>query len=252
MSSRLASNVTHAEAMPRTVVIEQPNYIPWIGYFDLVRQSDVWVWYDDVQYTKRDWRNRNRIAAGDTPEWLTIPVKTTGRFHQRICDVEIDESQAWRRTHLESIRRCYARAPFFETMFALVENALAANDAKLSDLTIRLSEAISELLELRPVFLRSSQLGSTPTGREQRLLDICRDAGAGVYLSGPRARDYLHPDSFDAAGIELRYIVYDYPPYARGGNPFVPNLSIVDALAWLGPSGTADYLRAHGRSESPC
>jgi hypothetical protein len=231
------------------VVIEQPNYIPWIGYFDLVGHSDVWVWYDDVQYTKRDWRNRNRIAAAGTAEWLTIPVKTTGRLHQRICDVEIDESQAWRRTHLESIRRCYARAPFFETVYAVVETAFAANDAKLADLTIRLCEAISALLELRPVFLRSSQLPATASGREQRLLDICRNAGGSVYLSGPRARAYLNPCSFEAAGIELRYVVYDYPPYARGSNPFLPNLSVVDALAWLGPRGTADYLRAHSRSE---
>ena len=241
--------------MARTVVIEQPNYIPWIGYFDLVAQSDVWIWYDDVQYTKRDWRNRNRIAAGGTAEWLTIPVKTTGRFTQQICDVEIDESQSWRRQHLESIRRCYARAPFFETVFAIVETAFAENDRRLADLTIRIGEAIAATLELRPIFVRSSQLPSTGAGREQRLLDLCRDHGGDVYLSGPSARAYLDPASFEAAGVELRYIVYDYPPYPRGSNPFVPNLSIIDALAWLGPRGTADYLRAHSRSERealPC
>src|SRR2546429_582564 len=147
--------------MRRTVVIEQPNYLPWIGYFDLIRQSDVWIWYDDVQYTKRDWRNRNRIAADVDAEWLTIPVKTKGRFAQRICDVEIDMSQPWMRRHLESI------------------------DSR----------------------------------------------------------------AFAAAGIELQYIVYDYPPYARGSRTFVPNLSIVDALAWLGARGTADYLAAHSRCE---
>jgi hypothetical protein len=237
--------------MTRTIVIEQPNYIPWIGYFDLIRQSDVWVWYDDVQYTKRDWRNRNRIAAAGDAEWLTIPVKTTGRFHQRICEVEIDDSRPWQRQHLESIRRCYARAPFFDSVFALLETAFAANDRRLADLTIRLGEAIAAVLELRPAFLRSSHLPSDGSGREDRLLDICRSFGGDVYLSGPRARAYLDPASFEAAGIELRYIVYDYPPYARGTNAFVPNLSIVDTLAWLGARGTIDYLAAHSRSEVP-
>jgi hypothetical protein len=233
----------------RTVVIEQPNYIPWIGYFDLIRQSDVWVWYDDVQYTKRDWRNRNRIAAGDAAEWLTVPVKTTGRFHQRICEVDIDESRPWRRQHLESIRRCYARAPYFDTVFALLETAFAANDTRLADLTIRLGQAIATLLELRPAFLRSSELPSAGGGREQRLLEICRGAGVAIYLSGPRARAYLDPCRFEAAGIELRYAVYDYPPYPRGIHPYVPNLSIIDMLAWLGPRATLDYLLSHSRSE---
>src|SRR4051794_15705002 len=144
--------------MRRTVVIEQPNYLPWIGYFDLIRQSDVWIWYDDVQYTKRDWRNRNRIAAGVNVEWLTIPVKTKGQFAQRICDVEIDASQPWMPRHLESIRRCYARAPFFESMFSIVENAFAARDTRLADLTIRMNHSICAELGLAPTFLRSSEL----------------------------------------------------------------------------------------------
>lgn len=240
-------------AMKRTVVIEQPNYVPWIGYFDLIRQSDVWVWYDDVQYTKRDWRNRNRIAA-DAAEWLTIPVKTGSRFAQRIAEVEIDDAQPWKRRHLGSIRRCYARAPFFEPTFAVVESAFAAGDSLLADLTIRLNEAICALLGLQPTFVRSSRQ-RTAADREERLRDICRAVDSNVYLSGPAARSYIDPRAFAAAGIELRYIVYDYPPYSRGPRQFVPNLSILDALAWLGPRGTAQYLAAHGRSERdaiPC
>jgi hypothetical protein len=235
--------------MRRTIVIEQPNYLPWIGYFDLIRQADVWIWYDDVQYTKRDWRNRNRIAAGGDAEWLTIPVKTKGRFAQRIRDVELDPSQPWRRQHLESIRRCYARAPFFEPMFSIVEQGFAAGDERLVDLTIRLSESICAELGLSPTFVRSSELPHAQSDRQERLLDLCRVVGGNVYLSGPAAREYIDPGAFAATGIELRYIVYDYPPYFRGSQPFVPNLSIIDALAWLGARGTADYLATHGRSE---
>jgi hypothetical protein len=235
--------------MRRTVVIEQPNYLPWIGYFDLIRQADVWIWYDDVQYTKRDWRNRNRIAAAGRAEWLTIPVKTKGRFAQRICDVELDLTQPWMRRHLESIRRCYARAPFFEPMFSIVEEAFAAGDEHLADLTIRLNQSICAEIGLSPTFLRSSELPHTQSDREERLRDLCRIVGGNVYLSGPAAREYIDPRAFAAAGIELRYIVYDYPPYSRGLQSFVPNLSIIDALAWLGARGTADYLATHGRSE---
>jgi hypothetical protein len=233
----------------RSVVIEQPNYIPWPGYFDLIRQSDVWVWYDDVQYTRRDWRNRNRIAAGGTSEWLTIPVKTKSASAARICEVEIDDEQPWRRRHLESLRRCYARAPFFEPMFAVMRSAISAGHTLLAALTIHLCEAICAMLGVAPQFLRSSQIGVTGE-RQQRLIEICRYTGGDVYLSGPRARAYIEPNAFAAAGIQLRYIVYDYPPYPRGPYPFIPNLSIVDALAWLGPQRTAEYLAAHSRSES--
>src|SRR5437588_7818829 len=116
MSSPSAWPGARFDAMSGTVGIVQPSYIPWAGFFDLIRQSDVWVWYDDVQYTKRDWRNRNRIAGGTNVEWLTIPVKTKGRFAQRICDVEIDYLQPWARRHLETLRRWYAAAPFFASV----------------------------------------------------------------------------------------------------------------------------------------
>lgn len=232
-----------------TAVVEQPNYIPWIGYFDLIRQADVWIWYDDVQYTRRDWRNRNRVAAGDVASWLTIPVRTKGRFEQTIRETQIDYSQPWIRQHTETIRRCYARAPFFDTVRAIVEPALEARPERLADLTIRMNEAISEALRFTPSFARSSELASARSGRQDRLVEICRRVEATTYLSGPSARRYIDPRIFAEAGIELRYIVYDYPPYARGAHPYVPNLSIVDALAWLGPEGTAVYLERHGRSE---
>ncbi len=248
MRSRSVPRDFPLEAMKRTVVIEQPNYVPWIGYFDLIRQSDVWVWYDDVQYTRRDWRNRNRIAAG-AGEWLTIPVITKGRFRQPICDVEVDDARPWRRHHLDSIRRCYARAPFFQPMFEVMESALGASDNRLADLTIRLNESICVLLGLRPAFRRSSQMPRVIGTRDERLIRICRSVAGKVYLSGPAARAYIDPHAFAAADIELRYILYDYPPYTRGAREFVPNLSILDLLSWLGPHGTVAYLEACSRSE---
>jgi WbqC-like protein family len=231
--------------MDRKVAIIQSNYIPWKGYFDLIGQVDEFVLYDDAQYTKRDWRNRNRIAA-DEAEWLTIPVNTRGRFSQLICEAEIDDTRPWRRQHLESFRRCYARAPFFQPVFSLLEEALLSGETCLADLTIRLSESICAMLELQRTFVRSSQLPHTSSGREERLIEICRAVEGNVYLSGPTARAYIDPRVFAAADVELRYVIYDYAPYPRGPRPFVPNLSIVDALAWLGPRGTAEYLATQG------
>lgn len=235
--------------VPRTIVIEQPNYLPWIGYFDLMRQSDVWVWYDDVQYTKRDWRNRNRVGL-DEALWLTVPVQTRGRFHQHISEVEIAYEQPWVRRHLETIRRCYARAPHFEQVWSILAPALEAQPRMLADLAIAINESIAAMLGIAPRFARSSQLGGGRFTRQERLIEICGRFEATSYLSGPAARAYIDPRAFASAGLELRYICYDYPPYRRGAHPFVPNLSIVDALAWMGAEDTAAFLETHARSES--
>jgi hypothetical protein len=232
----------------RVVVIEQPNYIPWLGYFDLLSQADIWVWYDDVQYTRRDWRNRNRVAAGDEPSWLTVPVKTRGRYAQRICDVEIDYEQPWVRRHLATVRRCYGRAPHFAVVDGLLRAALEAGHQRLAELTITLNVALCACLGLRPQFLRGSPRGEVGE-RQERLIAICRRLGATTYLSGPAARAYSEPQAFTDAGLALRYIDYDYPPSERGGFPFVSQLSILDPLAWLGSAATAELLRRHRRWE---
>ena len=227
--------------MSRVVVVEQPNYIPWIGYFDLIAQSDVWVWYDDVQYTKRDWRNRNLVAGEGEPVWLTIPVRTRGRYEQKILEVEIDRERPWEHKHLETLRHCYRDAPAFDPVFAIVRKSLEAGHERLADLTIELNEELCRFLGLRTRFLRSSGM-EVQGDRQERLLEICRRLGAGVYLSGPAAQSYLTPEPFRREGLELRYIVYDYPPYERGGRPFIPRLSILDPLFWLGPEGTRALL----------
>jgi hypothetical protein len=232
-----------------TLVIEQPSYIPWLGYFDLLAQADVWVWYDDVQYTRRDWRNRNRVDVDGRPTWLTVPVRSGPRSATRICDVEIDASRPWPRRHLETLRHCYSRAPHFREVIPVVEASLLAGHSHLAPLVIELNEALCRLLGLTPAFQRSSELEGIEGARQERLLQICRRLRASTYLSGPAAHNYIAPGAFRRAGIELRYIVYQYPPYERGGAPFVPGLSILDALCWMGPSRTRDYLLEHGRSE---
>jgi WbqC-like protein len=234
--------------MPSVVVIEQPNYLPWIGYFSLVAQCDVWVWYDDVQYTRRDWRNRNRVDSGSDVCWLTVPVRKAP-VDQRICDVEIDYSRPWVDRHLATLHHGYRRAPYFAELHDLVAASLQRRHVGLAGLTIELGEAICGYLGLQRGFRRSADFGGLQGRREERLLDLCRRLGATTYLSGPAARNYITPRSFLDQGLALRYAVYDFPPYPRGGRPFVPNLSILDPLFWLGPHETRDYLERHARSE---
>lgn len=232
------------------LVVEQPNYVPWLGYFDLLDRADTWVWYDDVQYTRRDWRNRNRVAAGGDPIWLTIPVLGQGHREKRICEVEIDHRQPWARKHLATLRHLYGAAPHFGPVFALVEEHLAAAPALLADLTIELNESLCRLLGIEATLLRSSRLAGVQGVKEERILSICRRLRPDVYLSGPAAGAYLQPDSFTRERIELRYIAYGYDPYPRGGWEPRTDLSILDPLFWIGPEATLELIRRR-RSERP-
>lgn len=237
----------------KTIVIEQPNYVPWLGYFDLIRQSDVWVWLDDVQYTKRDWRNRNRIGTRDQEVWLSIPVRTKGRRDQRICDAEIS-SFDWVAKHLRSLEHAYASAPFFAQLFPLVAAHLERLPRRLVDLTIPLNEALCELLELRPRFVRSSALEGIEGRKQARLLSICARFDCQRYLSGPAAQAYIDPVGFRERGYVLSYIHYDYPSYPRGEGQRLEGLSILDPLFWVGPQETRRLLsgQAEPEQESPC
>jgi hypothetical protein len=230
------------------VVIEQPNYFPWVGYFDLMAQADVWVWYDDVQYTRRDWRNRNQVAGRDgVASWLTVPVQSRGRFDQLICDVALDNSIPWARRHLATLRHCYAQAPFFARLWPPLEELLSRPWTQLAALTVELGEQVAAWLGIAPTFLRSSTLTDVSGTRQERLLAICQRLHAGTYLSGPRAQAYIEPTGFIAAGHGLRYVIYGDYPYPRPGSCRQP-LSVLDPLFWIGPEATRALCL--GRSES--
>lgn len=226
-----------------TLVVEQPNYIPWLGYFDLLDRADLWVWYDDVQYTKRDWRNRNRVAGDGAPIWLTIPVQVRRHRDRRISEIEIDHRQPWVRKHLKTLQHLYGNAPYFAPVFQLVKRHLEAEPKLLADLTIELAEDLAEYLGIEVETWRSSELENLEGSKQDRILSVCRRFQPSVYLSGPAARDYLNPGSFVREGIELKYISYCYGGYPRGGQAEQTRLSIVDPLVWVGPAATLELIR---------
>ncbi|HYW52965.1 MAG TPA: WbqC family protein [Dongiaceae bacterium] len=220
-----------------TAVVLQPSYLPWRGYFDLVDRADVFVFYDDVQYDKHGWRNRNRVKTANGPAWITVPVHAHGAVERGtpICEIAIDHRRDWVRAHLETLRHAYGRQPFYARYAPLLAAILEKRHARLADLTIELTVAVARELGSATRFVRAS--GMALHGRKNdRLLDVLEAVGATRYVSGPSARSYIAPERFAEAGIALEYAAYDYPEYAQAHPPYEPAVSIVDALFALGPA----------------
>ena len=217
-------------------VILQPSYIPWRGYFHQIYCSDVFVFYDDVQYDKHGWRNRNRIKTHQGAQWLTIPVH--GRDNDLplpINQARIDWRKPWNRKHAMSIQQAYSKAPYFQLYAPLLEQIYSRHDEFLADFTIETTIALArELGIVHTQFLRSSSLAATGS-KTERLIQILTRIGATHYISGPSARDYIQVELFETAGIELEYIVYDYPEYPQLHSPYDPQVSILDLLLMCGP-----------------
>lgn len=216
-------------------VILQPSYIPWRGYFDLIHRADVFVFYDDVQYDKHGWRNRNRIKTPRGPLWLTIPVLSRGATGGiAIKDVRVSRETDWPRKHLSTLRQSYARAPHFGEMLSWLERVYADPPPLLAELTIATTMELAAMLGINATrFVRSSDLG-IGGGRSERLVAITKHCGCSEYLSGPSARSYLDPETFAEEGIALDYIEYRYPEYPQLHPPYDPQVSILDLLVMTG------------------
>ncbi len=218
-------------------VILQPSYIPWRGFFDQIRLADVFVFYDDVQYDKRGWRNRNQIKTPRGKQWLTVPVHGRGAQteHVPIHRIRIVWDNPWNQDHWKSLQHAYGKAPYFERYAPLLEKFYSRHDELLADFTIDFTVALAgELGFDRTRFLRASQLG-VDGQKTDRLIAVLAKVGADAYLSGPSAREYIEADKFAAAGIRLEYMVYNYPEYPQLYPPYDPNVSILDLLFMTGP-----------------
>ena len=212
-----------------TVVVLQPGYLPWLGFFDQLRRADVFVYYDDVQYDKHGWRNRNRIKTQAGPHWLTVPVLHSGLRSPKILDVEIDQRAPWARKHVDSIRQAYARAPFLKRYLPGLEALLLARWERLVDLDIACAGLMAEWFGLRRRIERSSTLG-VEGERGDRLVSICRHFGASTYVSGDSAQGYLDVALFERHGIAVEWQRFVHPVYPQLHGAFAPYLSALDLL----------------------
>lgn len=231
---------------PKTVVILQSAYVPWKGYFDLLSAADDFIIYDEVQFSKGDWRNRNRIITSGKLVWLTIPVKTSGLLLQAIDTVEASDLH-WAEHHWRRIRESYRHTPFFDAVAPVLEATYRSLDgqANLSVINVKLLRVLAELMGLEPSLTDSRTVPRTTDDPTQRLVELCIARQATRYLSGPAAQSYLKSEPFRAAGIELRYADYGgYPAYPQPLEPFEHGVSILDMLFRIGPEASRSHLKS--------
>lgn len=216
--------------MTRRIAIVQSNYIPWRGYFDLMASVDEFVLYDDVQYTRRDWRNRNQIKTPQGAQWVTVPVKVKGKYLQSIRETEIEHATIWAADHLKAFSLNYRRADAFTEVMPWLEGLYSDLPATLSQLNARLLAAIAERLGIRTLLTDSSHY-RLEGDKSERLASIAAQADASVYVSGPAALAYLDESVFHARGIKVEWFDYSgYQPYPQLWGDFLPNVSILDLL----------------------
>jgi hypothetical protein len=216
--------------MSKKVVITQSNYIPWKGYFDAVRAADLFVLYDDAQYTRRDWRNRNLIKTQSGLAWLTVPVEVKGKFEQSIKETKISEKD-WHIKHWKTLKNNYAKAAFFREVSPFFEELyLAEQSMFLSVVNKKFLESINSFLGIKTPVCFSSDF-ELAQGKTERLVDLCKKVKATDYYTGPAAKAYLDEGLFEAEGIKLHYFDYSgYPEYPQLYAPFVHQVSILDLI----------------------
>jgi hypothetical protein len=232
-----------AEAKKKVAIL-QSNYIPWKGYFDLINSVDEFVLFDDMQYTRRDWRNRNKIKTAQGITWLTIPVQVKGKYFQTIKDTVVSE-QTWAQKHWRAIEVNYARADFFKIYGPAFEALYAevTDETFLSQINFRFISKVCEILGVKTKLSWSSDY-ETSSGKTERLISICKQAGGTSYLSGPAAKIYLDEALFAREGLEVGYIDYnDYPPYKQLFPPFEHFVSVLDLIFNVGPTAT-QYMKS--------
>jgi len=230
------------------VAVIQSNYIPWKGYFDIIHDVDLFIFYDDVQYTKNDWRNRNQIKTRHGLHWLTIPVGS--HTNKLIYQIELTESQ-WREKHWTTIQQSYARAQYLNQYLDFFQEVY--QDSKWKNLSafnqFLIKSICTEFLHIKTEFRDSREY--SPKGQKlERLLDLLRQAGATHYVSGPSAKGYIDKQLFTESGIELTYKDYSgYPEYPQLFPPFEHQVSIIDVLLTCGPQ--ASYYVWGWRNATP-
>ena len=218
----------------------QPQYLPWLGYFDKMDQVDVFVLLDTVQYKKNEWQNRNRIRTANGWQWLTVPVHYS--YPMRLGEVLVDKDAGWSRKHREALCQAYARAPHRDAVLGPLLALLERPPASLAALNSGGVRLLAGLLGVRTPIVLASSLEGLSEGPDARLIDLCRRLGCTSYLAGAGGHDYMDLLAWGRAGIGVEFQEFGHPVYAQSYPGFEPNLSAVDFLMHCGP-GSAQVLR---------
>jgi hypothetical protein len=229
----------------KRVAIMQPTYLPWSGYFGLMRSVDLFVFLDSVQFARRSWQQRNQIKTANGAQWLTVPVNSKGKRDQRIGEVEIDLTAQFAAAHTRAIEFNYRKGAAYGAMAPGILAELNAPREKLAELTIGLTLKIQAMLGIETPVLRSSAMSGEGT-KADLLASLCREVGATEYVSPPGSQEYLdESDAFKRAGIPVRYFKFQHPEYPQLFGEFLPYMSCIDMLFNCGD-------RSLGLIESGC
>jgi hypothetical protein len=215
----------------KKIAILQSNYIPWKGYFDIINMVDEFILYDDMQYTRRDWRNRNKIVTPNGLLWLTIPIDNKGKYYQKIREAKVWD-HTWVDSHWKSIHYNYAKAPYFEKYAGQIQKVYEScrSEDYLSNINYAFITEICKILGINTKITWSSDY-QLVEGKTERLVGLVKDAGGQYYLSGPAAKDYIVEDLFYEAGIELAWMDYSgYPKYMQLSDSFEHGVSVLDLI----------------------
>jgi len=231
----------------KKLAILQSNYIPWRGYFDLIAHVDLFIFYDDVQFTKNDWRNRNKIKTPKGTEWLSIPVGKD--INRQIRQVEISDSK-WKSNHWKTIEFNYRRAKYFDQVAALLEPIYTQdNETNLSIINRRLIEAICNFMGIKTLFNNAWDYKYCE-GKTERLVSLCQQVGATEYISGPAAKDYLQVTKFEQSQIKVTWFDYDgYQEYPQLWGAFENQVSIIDLLFNCGKDSNS-HLKINSKQDN--
>ncbi|MBU0634937.1 MAG: WbqC family protein [Candidatus Omnitrophica bacterium] len=215
------------------ISVHQPQYLPWLGFFDKIDKSNCFVFLDTVQYKVREFQNRNKIRTKDGWIWLTVPVKHVSGERLALCDVEIDNSSDWAIEHSRSLEAWYMKAPYFKTYFPFFEELYRKRWDKLIDLNIEVIQYILSALGMQTPVKLESEIGTTKRSTD-RIIEICGKLGADTYLSGSGGKEYLEEEKFEENNIKLLYQDFRHPQYQQRfideQHSFLPYMCIVDLL----------------------
>lgn len=210
-----------------SIAVLQPSYIPWLGFFEQMMSVETFVFYDDVQYTKNDWRNRNRIKTKEGFLWLTIPIKSSTSL--QIREVRIDSSKKWQEKHRKTITQLYSKSPYFEEVLTLLEPLWTNRYEFLLDVIRDSIVLIAEYLNIETKIILSSEL-HVAGDKNEKLVNMCKILSASQYYSGLAAQNYLDNTLFKENGIEVAFQHYAHPVYPQMHGDFISHLSIIDLL----------------------
>jgi|TARA_Y100000294_G_scaffold36261_1_gene31746 hypothetical protein len=211
------------------VTIHQPDFLPWLGFFDRWKKSDLYIVLDDVQFIRRGWHHRDKIKTQNKIKWLTVPVQKKGRYHQAIKEVKIDQQENWNQKHLKTIQTAYKKAPNFDFVFGKLSEIYNREYNLLIEFNMDLLRLCSKMLDIDTPLVFASDFNVKSTGG-QKLVDLVQSVGGKEYLTGSGSRDYLDEELFKKVGISVRWQEFEHPVYKQLYGSFEKMLSVLDFL----------------------